>query len=220
MNEKGFTLIEALVALVILLFGVLATTQMSIIYVQANTYNNQSSEATILAQEKMEELRSYARSDRNDRHSAFDFDYLVSTDATFSSLNDPAAPTVPVAVPGLLSGAGGCAGGKWPWNTDPDPLAYDYWQLAPTTDTPQFGAMVYGCEEKLTVTGTTSNRVINRRWTVEPLPRVDDLGNVVLDEDNVTPIYDYAILFVETSWTDRYGKVHDISFTSLVGRKQ
>ena len=62
-NRRGFTLIEVMVAVVVLSIGLLAVVKMSMMYMNSNTYNNQSAACTIYAQEKMEELLDLSAAD-------------------------------------------------------------------------------------------------------------------------------------------------------------
>jgi type IV pilus assembly protein PilV len=59
-NNKGFTLIEILIAICILGFGLLATAQMQAMAIKGNSFANKTTTASILAQDKMEELRGSA----------------------------------------------------------------------------------------------------------------------------------------------------------------
>ena len=56
-NESGFSLIETMIATLLLAGGVLATAQMFILATKSNASALRSSYATTLAQEKMEQLR-------------------------------------------------------------------------------------------------------------------------------------------------------------------
>lgn len=58
-NGRGFSLIEALVALAIMSFGLLAVANFQISLVSGSSYNKARSEAMALAQEKLDELRNY-----------------------------------------------------------------------------------------------------------------------------------------------------------------
>jgi type IV pilus assembly protein PilV len=56
MNKKGFSLIEVLVALVILSIAILATAGLMVTTTKNNSFGNNMTEAATLAQDKMEEL--------------------------------------------------------------------------------------------------------------------------------------------------------------------
>lgn len=58
-SERGFTLIEAMIALVIIAFGLLALAGMQIMLSRNADVSKQRTEATRLAQERMEKMRSY-----------------------------------------------------------------------------------------------------------------------------------------------------------------
>jgi pilin/secretion family protein with methylation motif len=57
-DEAGFTLIEALIAIVVLVFGLVAITNLMIVAASSNSAGNQSSAATALASEQLELLKS------------------------------------------------------------------------------------------------------------------------------------------------------------------
>jgi prepilin-type N-terminal cleavage/methylation domain-containing protein len=56
-GERGFTLIETLVAIVILVFGLMAVTNLLLVAATNNSVANQSSAATAVASERMEGLK-------------------------------------------------------------------------------------------------------------------------------------------------------------------
>ena len=58
MNKKGFTLIEVLVGLVILAIGLLAIAGMQITSVKGNFFSSNLTQASVLAQDRLEILRS------------------------------------------------------------------------------------------------------------------------------------------------------------------
>jgi type IV pilus assembly protein PilV len=58
LNKKGFTLIEVLVGLVILAIGLLAIAGMQITSVRGNFYSSNITQASILAQDRMEFLKN------------------------------------------------------------------------------------------------------------------------------------------------------------------
>ncbi len=58
MNNKGFSLLEVLIGLVVLAIGILAIAGMQIVAIRGNYFSGSLTQATILAQDKMEELRN------------------------------------------------------------------------------------------------------------------------------------------------------------------
>lgn len=56
-GESGFTLVETLVAIVILVFGLIAVTNLLLVGATNNSVANQSSAATAIASERMEQLK-------------------------------------------------------------------------------------------------------------------------------------------------------------------
>jgi prepilin-type N-terminal cleavage/methylation domain-containing protein len=59
-KEKGFTLVEVLIAVMVLAIAFLAMYQMQAMAVRGNETGNQVTIATMLAQDKMEEIRNTA----------------------------------------------------------------------------------------------------------------------------------------------------------------
>lgn len=60
MRERGFTILESMVALAIILVGILAITQLQTTQVTAGVSSKQRVEATLLAQQVIEQYRAYA----------------------------------------------------------------------------------------------------------------------------------------------------------------
>src|SRR5262245_2662901 len=56
--ESGFTLIEALTAICVLSFGLIAISNLMIVSTSSNFVSSQSTAATMLASQRMEELRA------------------------------------------------------------------------------------------------------------------------------------------------------------------
>jgi len=57
-DDAGFTLIEALIAIVVLVFGLLAVTNLMLIGASSNSVANQSSATTAIASEQLERLKA------------------------------------------------------------------------------------------------------------------------------------------------------------------
>ena len=57
-NEAGFTLIEALIAMVILAIGLIAVTNLLVVGAASNTIGNHSTNTTTIASETLERLRN------------------------------------------------------------------------------------------------------------------------------------------------------------------
>lgn len=58
MNRKGFTLIEVLIGLVLLAVGLLAIAGMQITSVKSNSFSSNITQASIMAQDRLEILRN------------------------------------------------------------------------------------------------------------------------------------------------------------------
>ncbi|TAL16829.1 prepilin-type N-terminal cleavage/methylation domain-containing protein [bacterium] len=212
MGRKGFTLIEVLVTMVILAIGLLAIVQMTLVYVNANTFNNMLSQATVIGQEKMEHLTSYARSDRADTYSTLDFDYLISASGNFTSLRDVSGGSpASFIVHGLLSGDNGGVPVTAPWDANlVFPVLYDDGAHDDVDD----GDGIYGLKEVIDVPGMGGAAA----FQVERIQRVQPIN---LEPDpNLPPRFDLARITVITSWTDRYGKKRDVTLDTVVHRRQ
>lgn len=57
-TEAGFTLVEALVAIVILVFGLIAVTNLMLVAASSNSVANQATGAATVAAQRLEELKS------------------------------------------------------------------------------------------------------------------------------------------------------------------
>jgi len=73
--EKGFTLLEILIAISIFSIGVLAVASMQLSAIRGNRLGNEVTQATFLAQDKLEELKNSAdiasAPDSNDQQGVF-----------------------------------------------------------------------------------------------------------------------------------------------------
>jgi type IV pilus modification protein PilV len=64
-SSKGFTLIEVMIAVVILAVGLLALMAMQIVSIKANAFSSEITYSTMLAQQQLETLRNLGFSDAN-----------------------------------------------------------------------------------------------------------------------------------------------------------
>jgi type II secretory pathway pseudopilin PulG len=71
-SEAGFTLVETLITVVVLVFGLIAVSNLMFVSITSNSIANRASISTFLAAQKMEELRSIS----------FDNAALVDSDPT------------------------------------------------------------------------------------------------------------------------------------------
>ncbi len=62
-NNKGFTLLEVMVSLVIIAVGLLGLSSLTVSMIQGNVFSDKLTTATILAQDKLEELENLAFTD-------------------------------------------------------------------------------------------------------------------------------------------------------------
>jgi prepilin-type N-terminal cleavage/methylation domain-containing protein len=64
-TQEGFTLIEVLISMAILSFGMLAVASMQTVAIRVNSFSNRLTEGTTLVQDKIEELMGLTFSDPN-----------------------------------------------------------------------------------------------------------------------------------------------------------
>jgi type IV pilus assembly protein PilV len=62
-NQKGFSLLEVLIAISIFAVGLLALAQMQITSIQGNAFSSRTTDATTLAQDRLEQLMALAYTD-------------------------------------------------------------------------------------------------------------------------------------------------------------
>ncbi len=62
-NQKGFSLLEVLIAISIFAVGLLALAQMQITSIQGNAFSGRTTDATTLAQDRLEQLMALAYTD-------------------------------------------------------------------------------------------------------------------------------------------------------------
>jgi type IV pilus assembly protein PilV len=59
-NEKGFTLIEVMISMVILAIGILGLAPLMVLSIYSNTYSQDLTQATAIAQDRIEQLKNQA----------------------------------------------------------------------------------------------------------------------------------------------------------------
>jgi type IV pilus assembly protein PilV len=90
---EGFTLVEILITIGILTFGLLAVASMQVSAIRGNDFSSNVTEATVLAQDKLELLSTlpYAHSDLQDQDGDFSSG-LADSGASADYSETPAAP--------------------------------------------------------------------------------------------------------------------------------
>jgi len=78
-RKNGFTLTEVLVGLVILAVGILALAAMQITSTKGGSFSNHLTQATALAQDKLEHLKNLSYSDSNLSSGQYNEDILSGT---------------------------------------------------------------------------------------------------------------------------------------------
>ena len=98
MNIKGFSLIEVLIGLTILAIGLLIIAGMQITSIKGNSFSHHVTKATILAQDKLEELKNlpYSAINGQDDTSVADTIFLRRYDVIEDSGNSIKTITVTV----------------------------------------------------------------------------------------------------------------------------
>ena len=87
-SQKGFTLLEILIAITILSVGLLALAEMTVYVIRSNAVGNKITKATVLAQDKLEQLRKlgYSHTQLSNGGDNNDFSTDIhSTPALFTS---------------------------------------------------------------------------------------------------------------------------------------
>jgi len=90
-NEKGFTLVEVLVAIVILAIGVLATTKLQLSFIQGNAKARYLTEGSAMAQTRIEELMGLPYADVLLSERADDLDGVAGLDDATDATADHSA---------------------------------------------------------------------------------------------------------------------------------
>ena len=101
-NNSGFTLMEVLVAMVILSVGLLGTAALITGIISSNKLSNRMSTATVLAQDKMEQIRGVEYADAEDEEGTEDYNiianYPLYRRITDVVVGDPAAGMTKITV--------------------------------------------------------------------------------------------------------------------------
>jgi len=93
-NDNGFTLLEVLIAIVILSVGLLGMASLTIGIIKGNRFSNDLTTATTLAQDKMEDIRREGYSDViaeakaavGSPYAAYDREVLVADDTPAANM--------------------------------------------------------------------------------------------------------------------------------------
>ncbi len=116
LKEKGFSMLEVLISIVILGIGILGLIEMQVAAITGNTSANRMSVGTTLAQDQIEKLRSLSYSDAN-------LADVVANNATLS--NPPNIGSIDHADPNNpIDDSGGTTGLR---------LYYRFWNIADNT---------------------------------------------------------------------------------------
>ena len=97
-NHCGFTLIEVLLAMVVLAFGILAVGSMQVMSIRQNAHSNQVTAASVLARDRLEGLLALVYTDA--------FEDTALTAGTYQDDNPPEGYTISWEI--CDGGASGC----------------------------------------------------------------------------------------------------------------
>jgi len=90
LTNRGFTLLEVLLAITIFAVGLLALATMQISAIGGNRLGNEVTQATFLGQAKLEELKNSTdianEQDGNDRQGVFNRSWAITPNTTYSRL--------------------------------------------------------------------------------------------------------------------------------------
>ncbi|MDD2542042.1 MAG: prepilin-type N-terminal cleavage/methylation domain-containing protein [Desulfuromonadaceae bacterium] len=95
LNEKGFTLVELLVALTLMSIGILAVVQMQVVALRSNTIAQKLTVATNIAQEVMDDIQSRDLADPVGSATAVDVPVDFLTDPRLAGSRDQTTLTFP-----------------------------------------------------------------------------------------------------------------------------
>ncbi|MBI5445183.1 MAG: prepilin-type N-terminal cleavage/methylation domain-containing protein [Deltaproteobacteria bacterium] len=193
MGKRGFTLVEVLVALVVLAVGLLALTKLNLVYVRATALSHKGSEGALLAQDKMEELRRCAVADKPGSFAVYGFPYLISDAPGHTSIEDPPGSGTNVTIAGLLSGANGGAARTTSGGTTYEVLYDDGSHGDAVAGDGVYTGTDYvelGTQVRKQSAGT--GHEVHRVYSVRRIP-------ITVNGQTST---DYALLTVEASWVD------------------
>ena len=226
-REKGFTLIEVLISLFIFSMMVIAVSKLTYhnaLSAQRLDYLNQ---AISLGNDKMEQLKKLAQNEPYNPN-AKGFDWFISKGNNFHSQGYPgylsasagASVTTEALAPLFDDGATrGDVNANNELFTGEDWVNLDYETFIPPL--PQVSTL----ETSLTA---TKGRVIQRLWTIEPVPNDlttlefdaynQDTGGV--DNNNGLCSVEVVKATVVVSWTDMQRKKHDFVIQAFIPRRE
>lgn len=190
MDQKGFTLLEVLVAGAILTIGLLGIAAMMITAIQANAQGRKISVATNLTQQRIEEMKNIP------------FENLFMTDPLNSNNSSNLAPVNILGVTPVDNGSNqscgtdGASGGSYPCG---DVTTNDrVWTYNLST--------------------TIDNITYRRIWTVQRNPDINGNDSLNVTTGINTDVNEQRTIRVEAivSWSDATGKWHKITTASLI----
>lgn len=200
MDQRGFTLLEVLVAMTILTIGLLGIAAMMITAINANGQSRRMTIATNLAQQRIEEMRNIP------------FENLFKTDPSNSNKSSNLAP-VDMFVGTTISATNN---GSNPCNNDPPNSGSSY----PCGDV-SAGDLIwtYVPSNTFIIGGTTFDRTNWRIiWTVQRNPDINGNGSLDNNTGNNTDADEQRTMRVEAivSWKDATGRWHRVTTSSII----
>lgn len=197
-DQKGFSLIEMLVASAILTIGLLGIASMMISAIQGNNFARRVSIATNLAQQRIEEMKNIP------------FENLYNTDASNSNKSSNVAPAA------MSASNGAATQTVTPVDAGSNP--------SPCNTTYPCGDIASGDKVwtySLSYTDPDTGIVFRRIWTVKRNPDIDGDNSLAADGTN-TDADEQRTIRVESivSWNNSKDvapvKWHKIAFVSII----
>lgn len=197
MDQRGFTLLEVLIAGAILTIGLLGIAAMMITAIQANAQSRKMAVATNLAQQRIEEMKNIP------------FENLFKTDPLNSNNSSNLAPVDmsvnATNVAASDNGSNPCAANPSP--TPPDTVGYPCGDM-----TANDRVWTYN------LSTTIDNITYRRIWTVQRNPDINGNGSLNVTTGNNTDANEQRTIKVEAivSWSDATGRWHKVTTASII----
>lgn len=210
-RRRGFTLIEALIALVIMAFGLLVLAGVNVKLARNEDVAKQRAEATRLAQEKVEEFRSFTQLQAS--AGAFDWTDLTNGNDSISSSVNYATNTTFTRTWTMLGAAGDPMRRlqvtvSWIDRTGGDPQQVQFSTVISKTDPRDVGALAFP------LPGNTNLKLPKNRNINIPVPAIE-LGNgksVINLQDNLAVVFSNDTGYIVLTCDHKVEDKDDLAF--------